>query len=196
MGNREWTGVVIAIAVAASGCDRTPSARATTVVDSVIPREEALRRFREGTPPVESLTGGERSRDALVQAFVRALEASDTNALRGLVMTKAEYAWLYYPTSPQGLPPYDLSPALYWFMLEGRGAQGFAHLLAERAGQPLRVTGYSCDRVFSQEGDNRIHGPCLLQRFQAASDTGSERLFGPILERGGRFKFVNYANRL
>jgi hypothetical protein len=35
-----------------------------------------------------------------------------------------------------------------------------------------------------------------VRRVQAPGDTVRERLFGPILERGGRFKFVSYANRL
>jgi hypothetical protein len=186
----------ILIAAAGAACDRTLSARAATVVDSVIPRDEALRRFRIGLPEVDSLSGGERSRDALVQAFVRALAANDTAALRAMLMTKAEYAWLYYPTNPQGLPPYDLAPALYWFMIDGRSAQGLTQALAERGGRPLHIVGYTCDPAASHEGDNRVYGPCQLRRVQAPGDTVAERLFGPILERGGRFKFVSYANKL
>jgi hypothetical protein len=188
--------VTAIVAAAGSACDRTPSARATTVVDSVVPREEALRRFRAALPEVESLSGGASSRDALVRGFVRALETRDTVALRRMLMSRAEYAWIYYPTNPQGLPPYDLSPSLYWFMIEGRSSQGLTHALAERAGHPLHVVGYSCDAGFSQEGANRVYGPCLVQRRQGPGDVVAERLFGPILERGGRFKFVSYANKL
>jgi hypothetical protein len=31
---------------------------------------------------------------------------------------------------------------------------------------------------------------------QAPGDTVDERLFGPIVERHGRFKFVSFANKL
>jgi hypothetical protein len=190
------TVAIVLVAAASAACDRTPSARASNVVDSVIPRDEALRRFRVGLPEVDSLSDGAATRDELVHRFVQAVEARDTSALVSMLMTKAEYAWLYYPTTPQGLPPYDLSPSLYWFMIEERSAQGLGHLMQERAGQSLRVTGYRCDPGFSQEGENKVYGPCLLRRFQARGDTASERLFGPILERGGRFKFVSYANKL
>jgi hypothetical protein len=33
-------------------------------------------------------------------------------------------------------------------------------------------------------------------RQEARADTMSARLFGPILERGGRYKFLSYANKL
>jgi len=183
-------------AAAGAACDRTPPAGAATVVDSVVPRDEAVRRFRAGLPEVDSLAGGRPTRDALVRDFVRALERQDTVALRAMVMTKAEFAWLYYPTNPQGLPPYDLSPSLLWFMTEGRSNQGLTLALGERGGQQLHVVGYVCEGAASREGANTVHGPCLLRRYQARGDTASERLFGPILERGGRFKFVSYANRL
>ena len=187
---------LVGIALAGTACERTPKANASTVVDSVIPREEALRRFRADLPEVDSLTNGRSSRDQLVHDFVRALERRDTAALKTMELTKAEFGWLYYPTNPQGLTPYDLSPSLMWFMLEERSAQGLGHLLAERAGTPLHVAGYSCDSTASVEGDNRIYGPCLLQRVQAPGDTSGERLFSLIIERGGRFKFVSYANKL
>ena len=199
---RLMPATIILCAALLGGCDqtRTADARPATArsehVDSLVPREEALRLFRQGLEEPESLNGGARSRDALVRDFVGALEARDTAALRAMLMTKAEYGWLYYPTNPQGLPPYDLSPALYWFMIEGRSAQGLTQALAERGGQPLRLVGYSCYAGFSQEGVNRVYGPCLVRRRQAPGDTVSERLFGPILERGGRYKFVSYANQL
>jgi hypothetical protein len=169
---------------------------AAAVVDSAVPREEALRRFRQGVPPVDTLTGGADSRDALVRQFVAAVEQADTAALRRLLMTRQEFAWIYYPDNPQGLPPYDLSPGLLWFLLDNRGAIGLSHLMQERGGTPLRYVRYQCDSLPSVEGENRVWGPCVIARRQGGGDLLLERLFGPILERRGRFKFVNYANKL
>jgi hypothetical protein len=36
----------------------------------------------------------------------------------------------------------------------------------------------------------------VVRRLPSPGDSVSERLFGPIVERGGRFKFVSYANKL
>jgi hypothetical protein len=165
-------------------------------VDSAIPREEALRRFREGLPSVDSLAGGATSQAGLVREFVRALERSDTATLGRLVMSRQEFAWVYYPDTPQGLPPYDLSPDLLWFLLENRGVIGLSHLVQERMGFPLGYSAYQCDPVPSVEGENRVWGPCGVTRRQPDGSLVTERLFGLILERRGRFKFVSYANKL
>jgi hypothetical protein len=185
----------------ACGCRRTSEAGAAERgsplhVDSVAPREVELARFQEGLTQPDSLSGGARSREELVRAFVRALERGDTAELRALALTRAEFAWLYYPTNPQASPPYDLSPALFWFLLERRSSQGLLHLLEERAGAPLGYLDHRCLGEVSLEGENRVVGPCLVRRLQAAGDAVEEKLFGPVIERGGRFKFVSYANPL
>lgn len=191
-------------AVAACGSatpdDSAAAARTASypgVVDSAVPRDEALRRFRAGLAEPRALDGGAApSRDALVRAFVRAVEAGDSAALRALVLTRAEFGWLYYPTTPQGLPPYDLSPSLLWFLTDGATSQGARRLIEERAGRPLGYAGYRCDPTPSREGANTVWGPCRVRRLQAAGDTLEERLFGLIVERDRRFKFVSLANKL
>ena len=179
---------------------RTPTAAASTTtapahVDSVVPREVALARFREGTPKVDALDGGAASRDELIRRWATALESKDTAELGRLLLTRAEFAWLYYPTNPQGLPPYDLSPQLMWFMNVENSNKGLARLLEDRGGRPLHFLGYRCVGERSREGDNEVFGPCLVRRLQAPGDTVEERLFGLVLGRGGRWKFVSYAGK-
>jgi hypothetical protein len=106
----------------------------TGVVDSVVPRESALARFQGSISQVDSLTGGAASRDQLVRRFVTALEKGDTVTLGSLVLSQSEFGWLYYPTNPEGLPPYRLTPQLMWFMLEGHSDKGYLRLLQLRAG--------------------------------------------------------------
>jgi hypothetical protein len=167
------------------------------VVDSVIPREEALRRFRQGMAPIDSLEGGESSREALVRAFVQALQTTDTTTLRRLILTRREFAYLYYETNPQSLPPYDLSPSLFWFMLEGGSRGGLIKALEGRGGAPLGYLRTRCEGDPVREGENLLYGPCYIVRKQGArGDSLVERLFGPIIERQGRWKFVSYTNKL
>lgn len=194
-----WLAVAFLPVLAA--CDHgrpedTGASASPTHVDSVVPREVALERFRNGLDSLDSLTGGAPSRDALIRQFVRALERHDTAGLATLALTRQEFAWIYYPTSPQGLPPYDLSPDLMWFMLVENSRKGLAHALMERGGRALGFAGYLCDPLPSREGANTVWGPCVIRRVQAPGDTTAERLFGLIIERGGRFKLVGFANRL
>ena len=200
--------LICAAAVLASACgrERPPGASAAAPtdsgtthapqhVDSVVPREVAIDRFRQGTREVSTFTGGAPSRDALVKAWVKAIETADTAALTRMLISRDEFAWLYYPTASQGLPPYDLSPSLLWFMIDGQTNKGLRRLLEERAGKPLHVIGYSCDPKSNAEGGNIVWGPCLLKRVQAPGDTIEERLFGLIVERGGMWKFLSYKGR-
>jgi hypothetical protein len=203
---------VLALGLALTACGReapAASARAdrTSVpvrtvsmppshVDSAVPRAVALRRFQRASERATVLSGGASSRDDLVRRFLRAVEARDTSGLHRLVLSRGEFAYLYYPTSAQGLPPYDLSPDLMWFMLVERSNRGVTALVSERAGKPLASAGYRCLGNSTVEGRNRLWGPCLVRRIQAPGDTVEERLFGPIVERDGRFKFLSYSNRL
>jgi hypothetical protein len=172
-----------------------PAARRPVHVDSIVPREEALRRFQASAQCVESLSGGAPSRNALIHEFVRGLEARDTAALRRLALDRDEFAFLYYPTAPQGLPPYDLEPGLLWFTLESGSHKGLARALESRGGRALGFEGYGCDSIASRQGENTVWGPCTV-RSRRKGVVMEERLFGLIVERKGRFKFVDYGNRL
>lgn len=200
------TAFILTVAALAAGCGRertpatasgnTPPATATPQqVDSVVPREVTLAQFREGTKPVDRFTGGAPSRDALVREWVKAVESSDTAKLTSMRINRDEFAWLYYPTAAQGLPPYDLSPALLWFTVDGQSNKGLTRLLLDRGGMPLHVIGYSCDPKSATEGENTTWGPCTLKRVRAPGDTIEERLFGLIVERGGEWKFLSYKGR-
>lgn len=156
----------------------------------------ALARFRTGLPEPTGLSDGASTLDELVTRFIGALEARDTAALAVMHMTRAEFAWLYYPTNPQARPPYSLPPDVMWFVEQGNSAKGVERLLNDRGGQKLGVVGYRCDPVTSRQGENIVIGPCLLRRVIASRDTVEERLFGLVIERGGQFKFVSYSNKL
>lgn len=110
-------------------------------------------------------------------------------------LSRAEFAWLYYPSSPMARPPYELPPALMWFRLQGESEKGASRLLRERAGGSLGYVGHRCGEP-RVEGANRLYPSCEVRRVTAAGDTVTERLFGLIIERGSAYKFISYANKL
>ena len=191
---------MVGSAAALAGCGESrgaspPVTRTSTHVDSILPRAEALRRFRQGTLTTDTLTSGAPSRDALVRAFVGALAARDTARLARLALDRNEFAYLYYPTAPQGLPPYDLPPDLMWFTLQTGSDKGLQRALEAGGGRTLRLASYRCDPAPSREGENLVWGPCVV-RYRMDGRVREARLFGLILERQGRFKFVSYGNKL
>ena len=185
--------VLVGVLAFAPACDRARP-DAGVAVDSTLSREEALARFRADLPPVNTLAGGATSREQLVATFLERLERRDSLGLAALAVTPAEFGYLYYPTTPQSLPPYDLSPSLFWFTLQGNSRNGLLRALEHRGGQPTRYVDHGCTP--RSEGENTIWGYCTVRYVAATGDTVAESLFGLILERGGAFKFLSFANKL
>ena len=199
---RILTGVAILSTLA---CDSIAHSRAADeppiadpapgIVDSVFPPAEAMRRFRESLPVTSTLATAARSRDSLVHRFVRAVERRDSTALRGMVMSRAEFAYLYYPTSPHARPPAQQPPALVWFLPTQNSEKGVGRLLDRFAGRALQVRGYTCAEPPRVEAENAIWDDCRLH-IGGGADTATVRLFGGVIERGGRFKVLSYSNDL
>lgn len=166
-------------------------------VDSALAVAEQLRRFRADIDVVpDRLEGGATSRDALVRRFAAAVQRRDTDALRAMHLSRAEFAYLYFPSNPVARAPYELDPALLWFRLAGETGKGVSRLLDRHGGAGFRLVAHDCAAEAEIQGTNRLWGPCLTRFTTAAGDTLALQLFGPIVERDGRFKFVSYFNKL
>ena len=193
--------IVLLSGVAIAGARRMPAVNVnqltpTAVVDSARGWNERLARFRANLPPETELTGGRASRDELVAAFIEAVEANDTALIRSLAITKAEFGYLYYPTTPQAHPPYDLDPALMWLTMFEHSNRGAGRLFAVAGGRSLDFEGYSCPPDASHEGDNIIWGPCTVRVRNPSGDMVDARLFSLIIERAGTYKFLSLSNKL
>ncbi|HEY0154959.1 MAG TPA: hypothetical protein VGB92_23310 [Longimicrobium sp.] len=186
---------ILSLAACAPDAPAAPPAAqssAPAVVDSIFPPEEAMRRFRAGLPEVDSLSGGASSRGELVRRFVRAVEKQDTAELRTLLMNRAEFAYLYFPTSRFARPPLRTDPALLWFQMQMNSEKGIVRLLRRKGGTDAGFRGHACEDTPVVEGENRLWERCTVRLTDGAED----RWFGTVIERGGRYKMVGYANGL
>ena len=159
------------------------------VVDSILPPEDALRRFRAGLDSITTLDGAP-SREGLVRRFFAALDRRDASSLRALAITKTEFAWVVYPDSRLSRPPYYQPPEIAWMLLQNPSNTGFGRLLERVAGGRIQHTGYTCD---APEVDGRValHRNCRV-RMSAAGEVANRKLFGTIVEHAGRFKFLGF----
>ena len=188
-----WLGAGCRESGRVSGSLPVTSLASSRKVDSILPPEESLRRFRAGLAPVMELSGGAESRGALVQAFIRAVERSDTATIRKLVLNRAEFAYLYYPSSPLAAPPYRQPADLLWMQIQLNSEKGIVRVLRRYGGDSIPYASHRCPAGGSRQGDLRLWQGCTL-RLATAGGTVEKRLFGTIVERDGRFKFVSYAN--
>ena len=183
------------------GCrsDRpTPAADATPgVIDSALPIPVLLDRFRATTSDTPTvLTGGAATPEALVRRLLEAVSTHDTTALRDLVMSRAEFAWLYYPHTKYTARPYELDPALLWLQFGNTSETGAVRLLQRYGGARLRYEGLLCPDSVLVEGPNRITPGCRVRFAVADSAPRTLQLFAGLLARDGRYKFLSYANDL
>ncbi|WP_353266734.1 hypothetical protein [Gemmatimonas sp.] len=165
-------------------------------VDSILPIDEQLRRFREGVPVADTLQHGAASRDGLVREFLKAVSASDTLTLNRLALDRGEFAYLYYPTAAISKPPYEAPPQLLWGQILQASNDGLPRVLARAAGESLELSRVSCADSIVSEGENRLHNACTVTVRIGRGTPVESRWFGTIIERGGRFKFLGYGNSL
>jgi hypothetical protein len=185
-------GAAMAALTFAASCTELPAPKAEG--GSSVSLDSALTLFRAGIAPVTGLAHGEPSIDAVVGALERSLRDADTARIRSLVMSRQEFAWLYYPTSRYMQAPTRQEPALAWFLHLQQSQKGATRLMTRFGARSLRILSNSCGEP-RMEGGNRIWHDCM-QRFVTGGDTLQLRLFGGIYERGGRYKIFSYSNDL
>lgn len=165
------------------------------IIDSILPVEEELSRFRDaiGGTPARALSGASESRDALVARAIRGLLAADTADLAAMTLSAREFADLVYPESRYTQPPLRQAPGLAWSLIQTPSRSGLRRAVERVGGLSLRLAGYSCDVTPDREGRNLVWSGCAVALSDASGQTESHRLFGSIIEREGMFKIVSWA---
>ena len=180
-----------------SGCSGGTPAQGSVppgpYADSSRTAEEHMQRFTAHLAArPRALTGGARSPEQLVTQFVRAVEQRDTTALMRTHLSRAEFAYLYYPVHPQAQPPYSLPPDLMWLMIEMQSGKGLVGALSQLGGRQFQVESVHCPQV-SSFGDGRLHSACVgTLRHNGGGASETTLALGPVFERDGQFKFVSF----
>ena len=194
MKHVRWTALAV-LGMLAAGCrNAAPDAEAAVPVDSIHPPAEALSLFREGLLIADSLAGGAPSRDGLVAGFVDAVARRDTAAVRGMVLDRAEYGWIYFPSLQRMNPATRMQPEVMWMLHQQESEKGITRVLRRLGGGQARFAGYACEAAPQVEGANRYWHACAVETVAADGEKATLKLFGSVIERGGRWKIVSYAN--
>lgn len=165
-------------------------------VDSILPVEVLLDRFRSDIPQVNTLSSASGSREALVQRFVKALATSDSADLKAMAMSAAEFAWLYYPESEFTRPPYELAPEHVYLLIDQNSRKGLVRMLRRSVGVGMEYAGHDCLPEPRVRLHDRLWEGCTVRLRNPDGSVDTLRLFGDIWERDGRWKLVSYANEL
>jgi hypothetical protein len=164
------------------------------IIDSVFPMPEMLRRFRAGLPAIASLRNGAPSKQNLVAQFITALAASDRATLSRLTLSRAEYAYVFFPNTPDVSRENGLTPQLGWDQVTLASEKGIGRALSRIGGKPATLNGILCADGPRKSGEMTLHPGCTVRLTFRDGTTFDGHLFGSIVEYAGRFKFVGYAN--
>ena len=163
-------------------------------IDSILPMEELIRRFQVDAPEVAEFEGGEASREALARRFLLAVSQSDSTTVDRLLLTRSEFAWLFFPDHLYAREPYALDPDIFWLQLTQETRKGRGRLFSRYGGRSLSYLGLAgCQRDTLQvlRGPDTVWTGCRL-RYRADDSTLTRTLFGSVIQREGRFKFLSY----
>lgn len=164
-------------------------------IDSILPMPEYLRRFRSGLPEARALSGGARSREDLARRFLSAVNRRDNREFGALVLSRAEFAWLVFPSHLYHDPPYELDPEIFWMQIRLSSGKGLSRTLERLGGHRLAFERLDCrpDTRQVRRGPVRIWSNCSLQ-FMDGETRLRRRLFGAIVELDGRYKLMSFSS--
>ncbi len=169
------------------------------IIDSILPPAEALRRLQQEVmdPIPTRLTGGGDSRAALIRAYWAALQRTDTTLIRTLVVSKAEFAYLYFPESAPFASGMQPLPA--WVLYEaqsGRGLTAASSRAREATTGRAELRDVTCQAGGRSEGASETSGPCGVVVRWPDQRTDTLWIASTVIRRDGRYKLLGLDNAL
>lgn len=138
------------------------------------------------------LRGGASSLAEVGARFVTAAQERDTVAIQRIHISRAEFAYLVYPTHPQAQPPYSLPPEVMWMMTESASAKALEKIVATVGKRGAYIQDVVCEGVTSQ-GQNRLHSGCVAIAGEPGRGEELRIPLGLVVERDSQFKFASFA---
>lgn len=165
------------------------------VVDSVFSPEENLRRFQATVsgPVPQRLSGGAPSTDALIRRYWDLLVAKDTLAMTPLIVSRAEYAYLYFPESVEGAN--GMPPHIGWELILSQTGRGLTRALLAAGRGPATVLRTECSSTPVRMGRSTVYGPCGVVVRRAGFEE-TIWLAKTLIERDGVHKLLGLQNEL
>lgn len=180
--------LALALLVGAGGCTGTPpSSQGDPRAADDEPRAEAA-------PASQRLSPTWGSAREAAEAFLDALAASDAERLRATALTREEFADVVWPELPSSRPDRNLPLDYAWRDLNQKSTNSLSRVYHRWGGRR-----FALERVeFLGETTEYVTFEVHREARLILTDEGGERLrlrlFGSMIERGGRWKLFSFVN--
>jgi hypothetical protein len=137
------------------------------------------------------LNPGYESKDAAVTAFLQALAARDRDTLAAQVVSQSEFLKHIWPALPASRPDVGMPPERAWADQAQRNANFLAQTMGEHGGKRYELVAASFDGPSTTYGGFTIHPKTTLD-IRDEFGVREVRLFGSMIESGGRWKIYSF----
>lgn len=146
----------------------------------------------EPTREVGPLANTFDTHDALAGAVLERLARRDVEGLRALALSEDEFRDHVWPELPASRPERNVPFDYAWGQMKQRSDGHLANTFGRYAGRPLKLvrTGFAGDTT-----EYRSFAVSRASEIVAADGAGRElvlRLYGSVLQKGGRYKLFSY----
>lgn len=138
------------------------------------------------------LPNSHKSADALSRAVLTAIEKRDADALHGLALNKEEFTEHVWPELPAARPERNLSSSFVWGDLNQKSNIALRDTLAAHGGKKYEFIGLRFLGETTAYGSYRVHRESELTVKDAEGNERQVRMFGSVIEKGGRYKVFSY----
>ena len=132
------------------------------------------------------------SPEALSRVVLAAIEGRDTDTLRALALSKEEFTKHVWPDLPAARPERNLNPSFVWGDLHQKSNITLRSILAAHAGKKYELIRVEFLGETTSYESYRVHRETELTVKQADGTERKVRVFGSVLEKGGRYKVFSY----
>ena len=130
--------------------------------------------------------------EALARAVLAAFEKRDIDRLLKLALDKQEFAEHVWPELPAAKPERNLSVNFVWGDLHQKSNIMLHESLAAHGGKKYELVGLRFLGETTPYGSYLVHRESELTVKDLDGTQRDIRLFGSVLEKGGRFKVFSY----
>jgi hypothetical protein len=129
----------------------------------------------------------------VAHAVVTALNAGDIPALERLGVSEREFRQVVWPRQPAARPDRNVPWEFAWRSLAAKSRYQLRGRVAEWArGRGASIVGVTFTGETTDYGTYRIHRRSAVTLRGADGTLRTVRLFGSLIEQGGRFKVFSY----
>jgi len=143
---------------------------------------------------VERLKPTWGSAEEVAEVFLDALAGNDFDRMRAMALSEEEFADVVWPELPSSRPNRNLPLDYAWRDLNQKSTRSLRRISRDRGGKRFRLERVDFLEETTEYTTFSVHREASLTVIDEEGVRRRLRLFGSMIERGGRWKLFSFVN--